>query len=559
MIRWRYSFVLALVFATLVTAAKAADKKQVPAGHLPAPQESVQNPKARLDKRDKLRKALSLPCISADILYSVNGRGDFESSADLSPDPDKIAAIEKELKGDATDAELYCRLATLYNLGEDQLAKSKEAGLKAAALFRKQLEHHPDDITIRLRLADVLNQIDKKEDAEALVRRVVKDHPNDWRAYLVLGKILDGKSRGEILGHKPFRCSGPQALLQGIRAAQPTPGRIAAAQQYQREAVACFDRAVHLAPEEAEVYRRRGAFRFYNDFLNCGVRLYKGEKADFSECWMGRESKQDFRRAVALNRQEYKGIGFVAFLETWAEMHDRRSSAPSVKQPVKPIDLVSDSTRKHVREDMAYLEKGTQASNKQKAAEAAEVLGYLQLFVFEDYSAAEKSARRSIELDPKRETARDILNGSLVGAKDFRKLADACRERLEQRDSARNRLWLAKVYGVLNQLDKAEEVVRAGLQREPNDFMLHLALADLLLMHGDHESLRKAGELLGKLSGEKLLDGGTENRWANYAFTGGIYSGLIGQREQALQWLKALQKRHPDYSGLEDALKALEE
>lgn len=96
MIRWRYLFASLLVFLTLTSAAKAAEKKKLPQVAPPILPDSGHDPRARCDKRERLRKALSLPCISAEIHYGVNGRGGFENSADLSPDPDKIAAIEKE-------------------------------------------------------------------------------------------------------------------------------------------------------------------------------------------------------------------------------------------------------------------------------------------------------------------------------------------------------------------------------------------------------------------------------------------------------------------------------
>lgn len=153
----------------------------------------------------------------------------------------------------------------------------------------------------------------------------------------------------------------------------------------------------------------------------------------------------------------------------------------------------------------------------------------------------------------------DTVDTCLAAAKDFGKIADACRERLEQKDCARNRLALAGVYEHFDQLDKAEEIVRTGLQREPNDFMLRLAQADLLLVREDPESLHKAGELLVKLEEDAHSDDDSEDREINYAFAGGIYSGLRGRTEQARRWLKAVQKRQPEYPGIEDALKALDE
>lgn len=174
-----------------------------------------------------------------------------------------------------------------------------------------------------------------------------------------------------------------------------------------------------------------------------------------------------------------------------------------------------------------------------------------------DYSTAAKSFRRSIALDRKREVAWELLFTCLAEAKNYRELAAVWREHLKYKDSARNRLMLAYAYGYLREFDKAEEVIRAGLQREPDDFMLRLALADLLLMGGDEASLYQAGELLVKLNEEKNSDNGREDRWANCTFAFGIYYGLIDKSEWAKEWLKSVQKHRPDYPGIKDALNAL--
>ena len=513
---------------------------------------------ANAGDKDKLRRAASLPHLSIIIGYGVNRQGDFITTPETAPHPEKIAELEKELKGDATDVECYRRLAKLY-YRTYQPAKGKEVSRKVVSLLREQLEQHPDDRASRLRLADALERVEKQDEAETLVRRVVKDHPNDWHAWLALGEILDTKCWEAITNGKPFRPVGPEPLLQAMRVAQPTPERIAASQRYRREAVACFDRAVALAPREPKTYRQRGGSRYTYGFLDLGLRLYKGEKADFSDCFLGRESISDLRKAVELDRQEYMGLGMVAMVAVMVEVHDQRVRDPSAKQLEKLADYLSESTLKCVREDMAWLEKGVRNPDQAKAAEAAEVLGFLQFMCFQDWSAAEKSARRSIALDPTREAAWDILSSCLLDAKKYRKAATVCRQRLERTDSARNRLLLAKAYESLDQLDKAEEIVRAGLKREPDDFMLRLTLADLLLIRGGDEDLNQAGQILYQMREEKLSVGGCENRWANYAFACGVYFGLLGEGDRARDCLEQVQKHQPNYKGTTEALKALGE
>ncbi|HEY7423896.1 MAG TPA: hypothetical protein VH682_06590, partial [Gemmataceae bacterium] len=50
-----------------------------------------------------------------------------------------------------------------------------------------------------------------------------------------------------------------------------------------------------------------------------------------------------------------------------------------------------------------------------------------------------------------------------------------------------------------------------------------------------------------------------ENRWANYTFACGVYFGLMDDSEKAHKWLEKLQQGQPEYPGLQEALKTLDE
>lgn len=133
------------------------------------------------------------------------------------------------------------------------------------------------------------------------------------------------------------------------------------------------------------------------------------------------------------------------------------------------------------------------------------------------------------------------------------------RQRLQCRDCARTRLLLAKGYETLDQLDKAEKVVRAGLEREPNDYLLNLALADLLLMRGEEEELDQVARIIDKLEHDYHSGRSHKEYWVNYSFTCAIGSALAGDVEQARERLKEVRKREPKYPHLRKVLKALDE
>jgi tetratricopeptide (TPR) repeat protein len=505
--------------------------------------------------KEKLRQALHLP--EVDIMFGcgLSSAGDFVNQADAGPQPEKIAQLEKELKGDVSDAERYSSLARLY-FGAGQPDKAKGARRKATELFRQRLAQHPNDPACTLDLANILEDL---KEAEPLVRSVTLKHPKDWHGWVQLGAILDAKGFQEIRGNNTSPLSGTEELMRSFQAAPPSTGQLATARRYHEEALACLDRAVALAPREEEPYRRRGASRYSHGILEGCLRLCKGEKVDGGEILLNREALPDLRKAVTLAKEEYLGLGLVVMQETMMEVRDHSAVKLPIKQPKKLFDSLSEAGKKCLREDLAVLEKGMQNPDRHKAAEAGEVLGLLQYMLLGDNAAAEKTLRQCLRLDPSRKMPWEMLAGVLREQNKFQEVADLCREHLELKDSAWNRVFLAKAYEDLHQLNKAEEVVYAGLAKEPSSFLLRLALTDLLLMRGGDDSVRQASDILKRMRQEELAEAKYEKRWANYMFTCGVYLGLTGSRDQARQWLLHLQKDVPRYGKIQEALKALDD
>lgn len=530
MIRWRYPIISLFVLAMLANGVKAVDK-------------------------ERLRRAVHLPLLSA-----VQG---FHSS--FSPHPwqkiplsQQITALRKSLQGDATDAERYCRLGKLY-AEADKPSHAKKSYAAAAELCHQQLRQNPKDISWRLRLADALTGLDQDIEAEALLRQAIEDAPQNWRCWRERARFLDGQWLRTIMGSKPWHFNSPETLLEAMRAAQPTEEKIAASRRFRQEADACYEKAIALGPREAEIYRARAASRLMLEMIAYGLRCLRGEKADYVAVLFSTNYLADMRRAVDLSPDDYAGIGCIAFFEASASAYQHALRHPNEKPPAKMWDMLSASARKRLREDMARLEKGMADPDNRKGAEAAEILGTFQGVILDDHAAAEKTLRRCLERDPTRDRAWDMLTAILETAGQYAEAADLCRQRLKHKDSAHTRLLLAKAYECLHQLDKAEKEIRAGLRRQPSDFMLNLALVDLLLMRDNDEDFTTARQILDKLGKDNREGSDDENRWANYTFTCGICIGLIGDVKEARRRLEAVQRHEPEQLRVKEALEALAE
>jgi tetratricopeptide (TPR) repeat protein len=508
--------------------------------------------------KEKLRRAACLPLLTACSSFQFHSATGF-SLGPKTPLPEEIAAVRELLKSDPTNAENYIRLGSLYDKAGSQ-SESKEAYSQAAELCRRQLEQHPDDLSWRLTLAEALQDLGKDDEAESLIRQALKDAPRDWRCWLELAEVLGTKSLNIIMNNKPFHYDSPETLLQAIRAAQPTTETFAAAQPYRKEAAACFDEAIALAPREPKINQRRFGYRQSYRAISCGFRMYKGEKVNSAEIYLLQPDElEDLRRVADLNGDDYVAIGGATFFEVFPVVIEYQLHHPFSKPPAKIIDELPEATRKRLFDNLNRLEKGMNDPDEYKAAIAAMSLGTLQGTILEDKRAAEKSLRRCLELDPERDDAWDMLIAMFELTKRYSDALEFSRRRVKQKDSAHNRLFLARAYEYVDRLDKAGDEIRAGLRLAPDDFMLNVALADMLLMRGQPNDLKKTGELLCIAAKNHDREAPGENRWINYTYACGIFYGLKGDVKQARQCLLAVQRRGPEGLFTKEALQALDE
>jgi cytochrome c-type biogenesis protein CcmH/NrfG len=125
MIRPRFAILPLLVLLMLTSAGKAVDK-------------------------EKLRRAVRLPVVSASEGFYVGSAGFSLHHWREIPLSQQITALRKSLKGDASDAESYCRLGVLYAKAE-QPVHSKKSYSTAAELCRQQLRLHLALLEVALR------------------------------------------------------------------------------------------------------------------------------------------------------------------------------------------------------------------------------------------------------------------------------------------------------------------------------------------------------------------------------------------------------------------------
>lgn len=517
--------------------------------------------------RAKLRELAQLPTLTFLFGVGVNSEDGVVLMGEKVDAPAEIAVLLKQMKGDASDAERYQRLARLHAM-QQQKDEGKQARAKATELYRQRVQAEPKNGYALAQLAQTL----EVAEAEPLLRQAVKLSPDDWRCWVELAKCLDARAVEVLFGDA---MKGPAASLDKML--QILTQRPAAADVLQKvarereEAKTCYDKAVTLAgPREAGPFTSRAASRCFFNFVEAGLELALGKQANPFLAMFSADCLPDLREAARRNPEDYKSLSLILFVEV----------LPELMKAQKPLD--NDGLWKHLPEAMQRsargildrLEQLTQHRDPRLAAGASEVLGVFSFLVEGNANRMKAEFRRAVSRDPSRDHAWEGLIIVLAETGGLEEAEAVCRERLRRNDSAHFRLLLIKVLAEREEqntsyvftfsrwiapevkLPRSEREARAAVKREPNSAKLHHALAVVLMKRSDAE-LPEAGQLLDQA--EKLLgESAASNERGELQLTRSLHLALSGKPDEARERLRQLLRQDQNNKKVQEVLTELE-
>jgi tetratricopeptide (TPR) repeat protein len=202
---------------------------------------------------DDLRQLITLPPMHFTVNV-VASRGQLRWRQDLGT-PEEIAKLQKELRGDSTDAQQLLQLGRLF----EDAGRTNQAALaysNAVTAFRQQVENQPKDGKLLAGLGEALANISQRLEAETVLRRAVTVSPRDRACWTQLGLFLSDSSHFVLYPEKT-----PQDLMESpallATKYKPSAAQFERAEKLSRESMECFDRAISLAPKDALGFQAR--------------------------------------------------------------------------------------------------------------------------------------------------------------------------------------------------------------------------------------------------------------------------------------------------------------
>jgi tetratricopeptide (TPR) repeat protein len=446
---------------------------------------------------DRLRELVVFPEINLNFNFGLRFEGNgwvIIYTADL---PEDINQAREALKKQPDDINELLKAANL--LGTDgQTNEAQTDYQKAAQLCATRGVNAPQDGLNWTRYGEALAGLGEHEKAEGYYRRGVLVSSNEWRCWTGLGNFLQ-QQFNSVLFHG---LTNSQELISIMTTPdtpdfRPTADNLKRAEALDAEAARCLDTAVALAPQEAEAYLQRGGYQAVAGGQDGLLRHFKNNEPFDTNLWVTGFSSPglltNLQVAAQYNPKSSEYLGAAAYLTLGRAMSHRRMESLG-------SDNLPDDTRRYIQQTVTQLEDLAQDPDKSVAAGAEKNLGVLRM-VLGDASDAVADMQRSVFLDPSREDAWDLLLGLQIQSASPEQLAAICESRLKYRDSARNRLLLARAYQHEEKWDLAADQAGQALKLEPDNVVAELELTALALKQStDVNELAKVAVMMPELT-----------------------------------------------------------
>ncbi len=515
---------------------------------------------------EKLRQLVMLPMIKMEIHFGYSSTDGFHVKGDPDDLPREITQLRAALKSRPTDPALHLQLARkLGKLDNDPAvtAEATRAKARAVELYRQQVEAHPQDAALLAKLGEALSIAEQPGEAERVLRQAVQLGASDWRTWDARGDFHSGRVVDKLIalcgeGAKHFEFL---QLLEALQRRKPSPADIEELEKLNTEARQCFDKAIALAPKEPEVYFTRGRQNGFLTAVDLVIKQLRGggeTRPDTLRLLIaGEGAMDDFRTALHLGATNYLATAYLAWLEV---MVPAIKSGADFAPGAVEFSRLPEATQRAVSEALAHLENLSQTPNKEFSARVLEVRGYLQMLLRVDSDSAFQTLRRAVKLDPGRYGAWEGLIGIAYSGKSKEELVEICRERLQFKDTSRNRLLMIKALDHADKADQALAQAQAFFARAKDEPLANFALFAVMLKQAKTEAalveldpqLDKCGKLF-----QKQVNPDEREQFGRLFVDTGIYYALTGRRTEARAILRKAMQLLPDDKTVVEVMQAM--
>jgi tetratricopeptide (TPR) repeat protein len=436
---------------------------------------SVAVPKASAKR--ELQQLVRLPIVEFGTPLEFHRRFGFVVFPNESMAAREAAQILKESKENNGEALRHLSIARVHDAQGDAPGAMRQYA-RAIDLFRKRLEVSPEEVRSLAGLGEALVALGRFSEAQSVLERA--GSVSDVELWLARARLYRERAWFAAAGEAQRYASGSfLEQLVGIVAVSPEPSRVDDAKRFLNLAEEALTRAFEMEANEvlqASCLLERSAFGGFRNAL----------EAAFSQA-QNAELKMRNLRASLFTESSLKDLKQAAFLSDAPSVLAASALAAAVaEETVSNWAASGTETDAYVREIANQLHVMADIAGE-NAAEAAEYLGCVRLQALKDATGAERGFRQALRLEPGRIRAWELLTLAAVqqGPEEYVEIAE---ERVEALPQARSSVLLVKSYERSGEILRAELIALNAAGIYPNDWLVNLTLAAMLLKDENAES-----------------------------------------------------------------------
>ena len=497
----------------------------------------------------ELQELVRLPMLEFGTPLEFHRRFGFVVFPEENMAPLEAARALKEVKGHPEDAGLHLKAARIFDAQGDGAGAMRQYS-RAIDLYRKRLEVSPEEAVAVASLGEALTALGRFSEAQALIDQA-------------------GSSKEVV------ELSLAKARLYRERA------WFAAAGEAQRYATSSFiDQLVGLArkgPNSARLEDSKRFLKLAEEALNQAFEAEATEALEVErlrERSVSRSIANALETALAQSQNgELKTGALRASIFTGQALHDLIAAAELSEEPALiaasgfavlegaklPVSWgsseESDGSEVYVRRVTNRLYQLMENAGEEAGA-AAEFLGCVRLQLLNDAQGAERSFRQALQLEAGRYRSWELLTlaSAQQGTEEFVEVAE---ERVAALPHPRSSVLLVKSYERQGNTLRAEWTALNAAGAYPNDWLVNLTLAAMLLKDENAESfLWRVEEALRKAEkglGTNAVNAKRSQR-LDFVLVKSVFLGMSNREEEARQLIEAARPLTPE---LQEVLRVL--
>ncbi|HEX7858809.1 MAG TPA: tetratricopeptide repeat protein [Verrucomicrobiae bacterium] len=501
---------------------------------------------AKGNAKRELQGLVRTPRVEFPVPLEFHRRFGFVAFAQEGAATSEVTRVLKEAKGRTEDAALYLQAARVHDAQGDAGGALRQYS-RAMDLFRKRLEVSPDEVRALVGLGEALTALGRFAEAQSVLERA--GDAASVELWLARARLNAERSWFTAVGEaQRFSTASFLDQLVSMVAFSIHAGQVEESKRFLKRADEAMRRAFEAeagtSALEVERLRVRAAFRSFQNGLEVALGQIQNvelkSRAVRSSIFTG-QAVHDLIAAAELS-DDPELLGTTALAAFFANETLAGWAPPG-----------EGGAEFYARRTTNRLQ-GMADEGGERAAEAAEFLGAIQLQVLRDARGAERSFRAALKLEPGRVRSWEllVLAGVQQGNEEFLEVAE---ERAAKHPHPRSSILQVKSYERSGDTMRAAWIALTAAETYPNDALVHLTLAATLLKEENAEMfLWRVEEALKRA--EKGL-GASANRQArvDLVLIKSIFLAMSDRNDEAKQLLETVRPLTPE---LQDVMRMIE-